>query len=70
MNISLKQASDVLGTTQDELMYLVQSNRIEAGVDQDTLAWKFNLNEILELKDILEEEEAQQNLQDGDTEGE
>jgi hypothetical protein len=69
MNISLKQASDVLGTTQDELMYLVQSNRIEAGVDQDTLAWEFNLNEILELKDILEEE-AQQNLQDGDTEGE
>jgi len=69
MNISLKQASDVLGTTQDELMYLVQSNRIEAGVDQDTLAWEFNLNEILELKDILEEE-VQQNLQDGDTEGE
>jgi hypothetical protein len=69
MNISLKQASDVLGTTQDELMYLVQSNRIEAGVDQDTLAWEFNLNEILELKDILKEE-AQQNLQDGDTEGE
>jgi len=69
MNISLKQASDVLGTTQDELMYLVQSNRIEAGVDQDTLAWEFNLNEILELKDILKEE-AQQNLQDGGTEGE
>ena len=69
MNISLKQASDVLGTTQDELMYLVQSNRIEAGVDQDTLAWEFNLNEILELKDILEEE-VQQNLQDVDTEGE
>jgi hypothetical protein len=69
MNISLEQASEVLGKSQDELMFLVQTNRITAGVDQDTLAWEFDLNKVLELKVVLDEE-AQQKLQEDDAEGE
>jgi hypothetical protein len=69
MNISLEQASEVLGKSQDELMFLVQTNRITAGVDQDTLAWEFDLNKVLELKGVLDEE-AQQKLQEDDAEGE
>lgn len=69
MNISLEQASEILGKSQDELMFLVQTNRITAGVDQDTLAWEFDLNKVLELKGVLDEE-AQQKLQEDDAEGE
>jgi hypothetical protein len=63
MNISLAQAAEVLGKTSDELMFLVQANRIQAGVDQDTLAWTFQLEEVLTLKKTLEEESLQEEKQ-------
>lgn len=54
MDLSIKQAADILGKNTDEVMFYVQANKIQASVDQDTMAWKFNLNEILELKKNLE----------------
>lgn len=63
MQISLSEAAKILGKTGDELMFLHQSNKIQASVDQDTLAWCFDLSEILTLKadieqELKEEEEA------------
>lgn len=63
MNISLAQAAEVLGKTSDELMFLVQSNRIQSGVDQDTLEWTFQLEDVLNLKKTLEEESLQEGQQ-------
>lgn len=63
MNISLEQAGEVLGKTSDEMMFLVQSKRIQAGVDQDTLVWTFQLEDILKLKKELEEETLQESQQ-------
>jgi hypothetical protein len=63
MNISLAQAAEVLGKTSDELMFLVQLNRIQAGVDQDTLVWTFELEDVLTLKKTLEEESLQEEKQ-------
>ena len=58
MNISLKQASEILTLTEDELMFLHQTQKIQAMVNQDTMAWEFDINEILELKANLESETA------------
>ena len=58
MNIGLKEAAAILGKTEDELMYLNQTNKIQAGVDQDTLAWQFKLQDVLDLKAELEAEIA------------
>jgi len=63
MNISLEQAGEVLGKTSDEMMFLVQSKRIQAGVDQDTLVWTFQLEDVLKLKKELEEETLQESQQ-------
>jgi hypothetical protein len=63
MNISLEQAGEVLGKTSDEMMFLVQSKKIQAGVDQDTLVWTFQLEDVLKLKKELEEETLQEGQQ-------
>lgn len=54
MKISLQQAAEIVSLTTDELMFLVQSNKIQASVNQDSLAWEFDLDEVLNLKNILE----------------
>lgn len=54
MDIGLKDAAQIIGCTEDELMFYVQTNKIQASVDQDTMAWMFDLNEVLQLKKNLE----------------
>jgi hypothetical protein len=56
MNISLKQAADILSISGDELMYLNQTKRIEAGVDQDSMAWQFKFDDVIKLKEELDRE--------------
>lgn len=56
MNITLKQAADILSITDDEVMFLNQTNRIEAKVDQESMAWQFDLNEVIQLKETLDQE--------------
>jgi len=38
----------------------VQSSKIQAGIDEDSLAWTFALEDVLELKKKIEELEAQE----------
>jgi hypothetical protein len=54
-DITLKMAADILAKSEDELMFLVQTNKIQAGVDDTTLAWKFDLNEVVAFKKQLDE---------------
>ena len=54
-DITLKMAADILAKSEDELMFLVQTNKIQAGVDDTTLAWKFDLNEVVTFKKQLDE---------------
>lgn len=56
--LSVSEAAQVLGRTQDELMFEVQNGKIQAGVDDDTLAWTFDLSDVLALKKSLETDEA------------
>lgn len=60
MILDIKNAADILSMTEDELMFAVQSNKIHAGVDEDSLAWTFALEDVLELKKKIEELEAQE----------
>ena len=55
MKVSLEQAASILGKSSDEVMYLVQSQKITAGVDPDTLSWNFELDKLLSLKTQLDE---------------
>jgi hypothetical protein len=36
-------------------MYLVQTNKLTAGVDPDSLSWNFELDQLLSLKTQLDE---------------
>ena len=56
--LSKKDAADVLSMSEDELMFAVQLNKIQAGVDDDTLAWTFVLEDVLKLKQQIEDQEA------------
>ena len=56
--LSKKDAADVLSISEDELMFAVQLNKIQAGVDDDTLAWTFVLEDVLKLKQQIEDQEA------------
>lgn len=57
MNIGLNEVAKILSISEDEVMYLHQSNKIQAGVDQDSLAWMFDLDEILLYKQKNEKEQ-------------
>ena len=59
MKISLQQAADILSMSDDEVMFLKQTNRINATVDQETLVWEFDLNEVLTLKETLVTEQEE-----------
>ena len=55
MNISLEQAAGILGKSTDEVMFLVQTNKLTAGVDPDSLSWAFVLEYVLATKLQLDE---------------
>lgn len=55
MKVSLEQAASILGKSSDEVMLLVQSQQITAGVDPDSLSWNFELDQLLSLKTQLDE---------------
>ena len=65
MVISLAQAAGILAIEPDEVMYLHQSNRLKASVNQDTMKWQFDINEVLEMKKVLDEEKLlEENAED------
>jgi hypothetical protein len=58
MHISLTQASTILDKTDDEVMFLVQTKKLQADVVKEPkLAWAFQLQEVLELKRQLDDDE-------------
>jgi len=59
MNIGLNEAAAIIGKTTDEMMYYHQTNDIQAGVNQDTLAWEFKLEDVLALKAKLENDQEE-----------
>jgi len=52
--------------SEDELMFAVQLNKIQAGVDDDTLAWTFVLEDVLKLKQQIEDEIAKDQIEQSD----
>lgn len=56
MDLSLKQAADILTKSEDEVMFYVQTDKLQAGVNQESLAWSFKLEDVLTLKKSIEEE--------------
>jgi hypothetical protein len=60
MNISKTQAAGILALTEDELMYLHQQGRLKAGIDQDSMLWQFDINEVLAMKVVLDKEAAEE----------
>ena len=58
MNISLDHTADILNMTNDEVMFLTQTNKIQAHVQQEPLAWVFDLDEIIKYKKTLDEAES------------
>lgn len=60
MILDIKNAAEILSMTEDELMFAVQLKKIHAGVDEETLAWTFALEDVLKLKQQIEEIEAQE----------
>jgi hypothetical protein len=55
MRVSLEQAASILGKSSDEVMLLVQSQKLTAGVDSNSLSWNFELDQLLSLKTQLDE---------------
>jgi len=60
MDIGLAEGAAIIGKTSDELMFYHQTNKIQAGVDQDTLAWQFKLEDVLKLKAAIDAAEKEQ----------
>ena len=57
MNIGIDEASRILTISQDELMFHVQSNKISAMTNEDTLQWEFDLHDVLQLKEAITQED-------------
>ena len=60
--VTLEEAAGIMGKTSDEVMFLVQSKKLTAGVNPDTLAWCFDLNEVLTCKESLLKESSDPQL--------
>lgn len=54
--ITLPDVAGVLAKTEDEVMFLVQSQRLKNTIDEETMTWRFNLTDVLSIKTELEEE--------------
>lgn len=55
--IGLKEAAGVLGLTSDEVMFQVQSGKLQNSIDEETMSWVFDLSDVLALKASLEEQQ-------------
>jgi len=51
MNIDLNQAAKILEKSEDEVMYLVQTEYITPKIDEESMSWIFDLEDILRIKE-------------------
>lgn len=54
MLVELDHAAQILTSTTDEVMFMVQSGDLQSHIDDDTMTWKFEINDVLELKAKLD----------------
>jgi len=64
MIISLSQTAKILALTEDEVMFYVQSKKITAGTNQETLTWEFDMDEILGFKEVLDQAREEKRLEE------
>lgn len=62
MLITLEHAAQILTHSPDQVMFMVQSGDLLARIDEETIEWKFDIDEVLTLKAKLDE--AKQLLKD------
>ncbi len=58
MIISKSQAAGMLALPEDELMFLHQQGKLKATVDQESMQWQFDFDEVLEMKAVLDKANA------------
>jgi hypothetical protein len=54
MQITLEHAAQILTHQPDQVMFMVQSGDLKSYVDDDNMEWRFELDEVLELKSKLD----------------
>lgn len=57
MRMTLKQASLMVDLTEDEFMYEHQQGNVTLHVNEDTMAWEVEVDDVLSLKKIIDERE-------------
>lgn len=57
MKIDIKRTSNILDKTHDEVMFLVQEQRLTSFINEENMSWEFDLDEVIELKHKLQAEE-------------
>jgi len=50
MLIDLNHAAGILASTDDEVMFMVQSGDLTSHIDEELMQWKFDITEVLGLK--------------------
>lgn len=57
MRVSLSQAAKILGKSDDEVMFLVQQDRLQSFIIEDevNIDWEFELDNVLRLKSEIDE---------------
>lgn len=58
MLIELSHAAKILDSTDDELMFMVQSGDLKSEIDEDSMTWQFEIEDVLELKAKLDQAHA------------
>jgi len=58
MVISKSQAAGMLALPEDELMFLHQQGKLKASVDQESMQWQFDFDEVLQIKAALDKSKA------------
>tara|TARA_S200002703_G_scaffold112685_1_gene98190 strand:- start:219 stop:437 length:219 start_codon:yes stop_codon:yes gene_type:complete len=62
--ITLDQTAQILTLTGDEVMFYVQSKKLTAGTNQDTLTWEFEMDEVLKFKEVLDKSREEKRLEE------
>ena len=58
MHITLNEAASILAITADEVMFLHQTGKLNAGINNENLTWEFVLSDVLKQKAIADKEAA------------
>jgi hypothetical protein len=60
MLIDINYAAGILEMTEDEVMFQHQSGLLPAHIEEDSMKWQFDMDDVLSLKRKLDEENERQ----------